>query len=182
MQKWRRLMANRPPLLKLPRAKAPTSTNKPPLYRHGIPYTFDYMFAYAQRHHLTVDILPEERDSWGGRKVLDFADVLKFSHSPDRWLALRTCACTLSKAHIFDRCGLTLEQGRPFSLEYDGILSLWSNYNMKTRYRQFVRSPERFDKIVAALHEAMNEECEMGGMGELQWWYDWDNDVVCFCL
>ena len=70
---------------------------------------------------------------------------------------------------------MILNVARPFSLEWDGMVSLWSNYDLDDRYSTLVRSRERFLDIVAKLKEAMYEG---GQENEIEWWYEWSNDVV----
>ena len=153
----------------------------PPLYRYGFPFTTQYDIDYARRHHLTIKIVEEEREFFRGHVVLDLADL------DDEWLAesgdedLESFAISVSlMLMVIDlgvRCGFMSEIGRPFSDDWDGIVSLWSNHDFDERFDQC------FDpiKAVDVLQVAMNES-EGQTPVKPQWWFDWDNDVVCFRL
>ena len=77
--------------------------------------------------------------------------------------------------HIETRCGITLDVARPFSMEWDGAVSLWSNYDMKECCLKSVRSRRRFHDIVAKLKEAIHEG---GQQSDIEWRYEWDNPIV----
>ena len=88
-------------------------------------------------------------------------------------LFAKSVSCNLMLKDLSRRCGFVLEQGRPFSLEWDGIVSLWSNYDVEERFEW---CPD-YEKVVEILKEAMNETEEHKSL-KAQWWFDWDNDVV----
>ena len=58
-------------------------------------------------------------------------------------------------------------------IDWDGIVALWSNYDAKERYAMCYN----YEEVVDVLKSAMNEGD--GPESKLQWWFDWDNDVVC---
>ena len=169
-------MANRPPRNALPLKLLPRRGRKPPLYNYGFPYTDKYALEYARRHHLTIPIADEDREAFGGRTILDMADI------DDAWMEAdeeigsfaRSVSCTLMLKDLSHRCGFVLGQGRPFSMDWDGIVSLWSNYNVKDR---FDLCGSGYEKVVDILKDAMNETEGHNSPGA-QWWFDWDNNVV----
>ena len=171
-------MNNRGPKKKLPRHLVAKNLNgsKPPLYHYGIPFTDQYMFEYAKRHHLTLTLSAEPSEFFDGSPVLDFSKLTP-EHEQDAELMnqLLSAGSFLARCHMQERCGMTLHLARPFSLEWDGMVSLWSNYDFDDRYSKVVGSRERFLDIVAKLKEAMHEG---GQENELEWWYEWCNDVV----
>nr|VWO98547.1 Indoleacetamide hydrolase (IAH) (EC (Indole-3-acetamide hydrolase) [Ganoderma boninense] len=135
--KWKRLMANRPPRDALPRNLMPSPDRPdPPLYRYGIPFTAKYAIDYARRHHLKINVAEEDREVFRGRVVLDFADL------DDAWLKddddVRLFALSVSRLlmeeDLSEKCDCALEIGRPFSDDWDGIVSLWSNHNFDKRF------------------------------------------------
>ncbi|KAI0755596.1 hypothetical protein C8Q74DRAFT_1459650 [Fomes fomentarius] len=142
----------RSPALNLP----PVATNHH-LHSFGFPYIYDFALRYAKRHHLTVEIDLEETWMFDGEDVFDFADI------EDRHLA------DPDMREFFDlkrRCKMPLDQDSPFALEWDGIIALWSNYNIRERYQL---CPD-YDKVVEILREALNGEEKTS---TLQWWFDW---------
>ncbi|TBU57303.1 hypothetical protein BD310DRAFT_929762 [Dichomitus squalens] len=177
--RWKRLMANRPPRDVLPRKLLPGPDRKPPLYHYGFPYTDQYALDYVRHHHLTMAIADEDRDAVGGRTVLDMADL------DDAWLAadkdIRGFASSMSPflmvKDLSQKCRFTLSNGRPFSLEWDGIISLWTNYNFDERYA-YCPDDEKVIKIVT---DAL---AEVEGRRSLKakWWFDWDNNIGLFNL
>ena len=167
-------MANRPPRNALPLKLLPRPGYKPPLYHYGFPYTNEYALDYARRHHLTIPIADEDREAFGGRTILDMADLTNSWIEADEEIrAFASVSRTLMLKHLSDKCGFVLGQGRPFSMEWDGIVSLWSNYNVEER---FELCPD-YEKVVDILKGAMNET-EGHKSKKAQWWFDWDNDVV----
>ena len=179
-QKWKRLMANRPPRDSLPHSLMPRpGSPEPPLYRYGFPFTTQYAIGYARRHHLTVKIVEEDRDFFRGYTILDFADL------DDAWLDsgnedLQSFAISMSRTLMVEdlgrRCGFVLGLGHPFSDDWDGIVSLWSNHNFDERFDRCL-DPEN---VIEVLKVALNESAGRTQV-KPQWWFDWDNDVVCFC-
>lgn len=77
--------------------------------------------------------------------------------------------CHLAARHMEIRCGLTSHIARPFSLRWDGMLSMWSNYDMDERHSKLVRTRKRFRDVVAKLKEAMHEG---GQENDVEWWYE----------
>ena len=173
-QKLRRLMENRPPRDVMSRHELANRNTKPPLHYYGFPFTTQYAIDYAKRHHLTIELAEEDREAFGGKTVFDFGDV-NDSHFADP--DLRHFVVVGSRHLMFKqlsrKCGMHLHSGHPFSLEWDGIIALWSNYDVKERWRMCYN----FDDVVEILTSAMNEGD--GPESKLQWWFDWDNDVVC---
>ena len=169
-------MRNRGPRKNLPRELVAKNGSKPPLYHYGIPFTDRYMFEYAKRHHLALKLSPETSKYFDGSPVLDYSKITpEQEQDAELMRQLRGSAHLLAASHIEERCGITLSVARPFSLKWQGIFSLWSNYDYHDRFSRLVGSRERFDAIVVKLKEAMHE----GGVeNEVEWWYEWDNPVV----
>ncbi|PIL28834.1 hypothetical protein GSI_08879 [Ganoderma sinense ZZ0214-1] len=177
--KWLKLVENRPPLKKLPREMIAKDGSKPPLYYHyGIPFTDQYMFEYAKRHHIALKLSPETSKYFDGSPVLDYSKLTPEQEQDAELMSqLRGAAGLLAVEHIQERCNITLHIARPFSLEWDGMVSLFSNFNFHDRYSRLIGSPERFKRIVAKLKEAMYEG---GQENDIEWWYEWDNPVGVF--
>ncbi|TBU42010.1 hypothetical protein BD309DRAFT_964072 [Dichomitus squalens] len=177
--RWKRLMANRPPRDVLPRKLLPGPDRKLPLYHYGFPFTRTYALDYVCHRHLPVDIPEEDREEFGGRSVLDMAELT------DEWLAanedMQVFAMSISSflmvKDLSRKCHFGLNHGRPFSLEWDGIVSLWTNYNFDERYAY---CPDD-EKVIKTIKDAL---AEVEGRRSLkaQWWFDWDNDVGLFHL
>ncbi|KAI1792674.1 hypothetical protein LXA43DRAFT_1093323 [Ganoderma leucocontextum] len=175
--KWLKLMENRGPRKTLPRDMIAKngSESKPPLYHYGIPFTDRYLLEYAKRHHLTMKLSPGTRVFFGGIPEFDFADISREQEEDAELMnQLLSAGSSAASRHIQDRCGITLHVARPFSMEWDGMLSLWSNYDMCDRCLKLVGSRERFKDIVAKLKEAMHEG---GQENDIEWWYEWSNPV-----
>ncbi|RPD54213.1 hypothetical protein L227DRAFT_354422 [Lentinus tigrinus ALCF2SS1-6] len=171
-----RLIKNRPPRDILPRRElAGRGPSKPPLHYYGFPFTKQYAIDYARRHHFTVPLMEDERDVFGGKEVFDFSEINE-SHFADPEVAhfIVVASRHFMLKDLSDKCGLQLQSGRPFSLEWDGIVALWSNYDVKERYPLCYD----YDEVVDILTSAMNEGD--GPKSKLQWWFDWDNDVGVF--
>ena len=168
-------MANRPPLDALPLKLLPRPGQKPPLYHYGFPYTDKFALDYARHHHLTIPIADEDREAFGGRTTLDMADLRDSQIETDKDIRLfaKSISSMLMIEDLSRKCGFTLDQGRPFSKEWDGIVSLWSNHNVEERFEW---CPD-YEKVVDTLKDAMNE-IEGHKSLKAQWWFDWDNDVV----
>ena len=168
-------MKNRPPRDVLPRRElANRGPNKPPLHYYGFPFTKQYAIDYAIRHRLTVPLIGEVREVFGGKEVFDFGDV-DDSHFADPELRhfIVIASQHFMLRDLSDKCGMRLQSGSPFSLDWDGIVALWSNYDAKERYAICYN----YEEVVDVLRSAMNEGD--GPESKLQWWFDWDNDVVC---
>ncbi|KAM5546105.1 hypothetical protein V8D89_000231 [Ganoderma adspersum] len=162
----------------LPREMIPKNGSKPPLYHYGIPFTDQYMLEYAKRHHLTIKLSPEARKFFDGKAEFAFADISREDEEDEVFFnQLLSAACSAAMHHIQKRCDVTLFIARPFSLHWDGMVSLWSNYNMTERCLKVVKTRERRLNIVAKLKEAMYEG---GEENEIEWWYEWSNDVGIF--
>ncbi|PIL28820.1 hypothetical protein GSI_08865 [Ganoderma sinense ZZ0214-1] len=171
-------MENRPPQKKLPREMVAQNGSNPPLYHYGIPFMDQYMLEYAKRHHLTLELSPATREFFDGSPVLDFSKLTPEQEQDEELMnQLLSAAGLLARCHMQERCGITLHVARPFSLEWDGMVSLWSNYDYRDRYSRLVGSRERFNTIVAKLKEAMYEG---GQENDIEWWYEWSNDVGIF--
>ncbi len=169
-------MDNRGPSKTLPREMIPEDGSKPPLYHYGIPFTDHYMLKYAKRHHLTMKLQPNTREFFGGKEEFDFADISREDEEDEEFFnQLLSAGCSAAVRDIQTRCDITLHVARPFSLEWEGMVSLWSNYDMNERCLKLIGSRERFEKIVAKLKEAMHEG---GEENDIEWWYEWDNPVV----
>ncbi|TFK83530.1 hypothetical protein K466DRAFT_528721 [Polyporus arcularius HHB13444] len=171
--KLQRLIRNRPPRNILPRSELPNRrVDKPPLYYYGFPFTKQYAVDYAKRHRLTIELVDEDREAFDGKEVFDFGDVDdKLMSNPDLRRFVNIASQYLMVEDLSKRCRMRLQSGRPFCLEWDGIVALWSNFDVKERYARCYN----YDAVVETLTSAMNEGD--GPESKLQWWYDWDNDV-----
>ena len=79
-------------------------------------------------------------------------------------------------SHLSRKCKISLNSGRPFGIDWDGIVSLWSNYDVEEQWK-WCRD---YDKVVSILEKEMNAEGvqEEGVRSELFWYLDWRNNVV----
>ncbi|KAM5539915.1 hypothetical protein V8D89_006418 [Ganoderma adspersum] len=176
--KMQRLMGNRAPRKTLRRSQLAHNGRTPPLWRFGFPFKRQYALEYARRHALKIDIAEEDRDSFDGREVLDF------SETDDTWLEDEDLAVFLKSASemlmvedLSRRCGFFLEVGSPFTYDWDGLVSLWSNYNISEKFKEC--GPHNFDKAKTILTEAMNEGKQHPD-SFMEWWFDWNNEVGVF--
>ena len=111
---------------------------------------------------------------FGGREELDFADIDdSWLLERESWVFATTVSRSLMLQDLSERCGFTLEPGRPSSLEWDGTISLWSNYTIEERWMACVDH----EHVLRALAEATNEV--EGHNPKVQWWFDWNSDLVC---
>ncbi|PIL37574.1 hypothetical protein GSI_01268 [Ganoderma sinense ZZ0214-1] len=174
--KWRALMDKLPPLDRIRRNLLPSPGEKPPVYHYGFPFTRKYALNYARRHHLTVPLAVKDRDKMGGRPVLDFADLDDALLESDR--AVRMFAATMCISLMIDdlsrKCDFPFDMARPFSDAWDGMVSLWSNYDVE-RKLHWCEEPSEFKKIIEILTAAMNETDDHKSL-KAQWWFDWDNE------
>ncbi|PIL31239.1 hypothetical protein GSI_05937 [Ganoderma sinense ZZ0214-1] len=176
--KMLRLMANRAPRKDISASQLATNGSTPYLWRFGFPFKEEYALEYARRHSLKIEIVEADREAFDGREVLDF------SETDDTWLedeeiaSFLICASqSLMMEDLRSRCGLQLDVGRPFTYDWDGLVSLWSNYDIRDKFRFCGRS--NYGKVMKILEEAMNEgKQQPDSFG--QWWYDWDNAVGVF--
>ena len=176
-QKMLRLMANRAPQKDISVSLLADNGRTPPLLRYGFPFKERYALEYARRHSLKIEIVEADREAFDGREELDF------SETDDTWLedeeiaSFLFCASqSLMMEDLRSRCGLSqLEVGRPFTYDWDGLVSLWSNYDIRDKFRLCGRS--KYEKVMRILEEAMNEgKQHPDSFG--RWWFDWDNRVV----
>ncbi|KAI1792245.1 hypothetical protein LXA43DRAFT_1007257 [Ganoderma leucocontextum] len=168
---WKELMDKKRPKDSLRRTLIAKPGKTPPLYRYGFPFTREYPLDYARRHHLKVKLVGEDIEAFG-RQELDMADVDdSWFQDREMWLFAMDISRNLMLQDLSRRCGFTLDSGRPFSLEWDGIVSLWSNYNVEERW---MACPDH-EHVLEVLREAMNEV--EGHTSKVQWWFDWNNDL-----
>ena len=157
------------------RAEIASAKNKPPLYRYGFPITPEFVFRFAARKGFKVDIPPEVREIFDGREVIHFADVTdELLDDDDRWSFLYLSAHVMMFGYLIDKTGFALESGRPFSSEYNDMVSLWSNYTIKEQ----CRFPQTIKRRLGVLEDEMNLFQDGGARRKAQWWFDWNNDVV----
>ena len=160
---------------------------KPPLYSFGFPYTTEYAFRYAMKHRFRVAVRDEAREDYGLPPAADapdakfnFADVTDdHLRNPRTHSFLVINVRLLFHEHLCKLCDWPLADGRPFSADWDLIVSFWSNRDVHMRW---VACRHKFDDIVEILEEALNDpECKPDPQlkSSLQWWLDWDNNVVC---
>ncbi|PIL27143.1 hypothetical protein GSI_10284 [Ganoderma sinense ZZ0214-1] len=179
LYEWDTKRGDRPPRDVLPRnlVPRPGREKETPLYHYGFPFTARYAINYARRHHLTVEVDEEDREFFRGYTVLDFADI------DDEWLEsdsdlkrIATCISrTLMLGELSRRCRFALRMGRPFSDDWDGIVSLWTNANFDERFDEC----HDHEEVIEVLKDAMNETKGHNSL-KPQWWFDWNNDVGIF--
>ncbi|KAI1795052.1 hypothetical protein LXA43DRAFT_62357 [Ganoderma leucocontextum] len=174
-RKWKKLMDNCPPVDALRGSLLPRPGKKPPLYHYGFPFTRKYALDYARRHHLTIPLAVEDREKLGGRPELDFADLDDSLLAADREVRVFAAAmsCTLMVEDLSRKCDFPLHMGRPFTDAWDGIVSLWSNYDVEQRFDWC----EDHEKIVKILRAAMNEADGHNSL-KAQWWFDFGNEIL----
>ncbi|KAI0752890.1 hypothetical protein C8Q80DRAFT_1148991 [Daedaleopsis nitida] len=179
-QKWERLIANRPPKKNISSKLLAGRSRKPPLLYYGWPFQDEYMLRYARRHSLSY------RPSKDMRRVLNCGEEFNFADLTDKQLADKSLVFGLTHiarlvvlTELIGATGTPLELGRPFSLEWESILVLWTNYNVEERYTP-MEVYNTCDKIVKKLTKAMNEEKDQGERTKLRWWWSWDNNVGVF--
>ena len=157
------------------RAELADGTKKPPLYRYGFPFTFDFVFRYAAKKGFKLEIPPDARDIFDGKEVIDCVDITEeLLDDDERWLFLYWFARVKMFDHLNHKCDWFFDGGRPFSNDWDEIMSPWSNYTIKERYH----SRRHFNRMMQILEEEMNLCQEEGKQSKAQWWFDWDNNVV----
>ena len=164
-----------PPVDALRANLLPRPDRKPLLYHYGFPVTDKYALGYARRHHLTIPLAVQDREKMGGRPELDLADLddslLEADSEVGRFAS--TVSCTLMLRDLSRRCAFPLDMSRPFSDVWDGIVSLWSNYDVEQKFDWC----EDHEKIVEVLKAAMNET-DGHNSPKAQWWFDWKNEIV----
>ncbi len=163
-----------PPVDALRPSLLPRPGKKPPLYHYGVPFTRKNALDYARRRHLTVPLAVEDRDKVGGRPELDFADIddaLLDSDEEVNMFAAMMCT-TLMLQDLRRRCDFPLEKSRPFTDEWDGIISLWSNYNVEQRFYWCEDHEEIVKFLKGEIHETDGHDSP-----KAQWWFDWDNEM-----
>ncbi|PIL27142.1 hypothetical protein GSI_10283 [Ganoderma sinense ZZ0214-1] len=183
--KWKRLMANRPPRDALPRSLMPRpGRSQPPLYHYGFPFTNQYVFDYTRRHRLSLPVPKEDQEFFGGCTAWYFEDLA------DAWLKsgggdeddLEVFKISVSRMLMLEdlrkRCRFVLGIGHPFSDDWDGIVSLWSNYNFDDRFDRCIDPVHVIEVLKAAMNESGGRNSETPV--KPQWWFDWDNDVGVF--
>ena len=173
-------MANRPPKTKITRDLLPSYGYEPPALLYGWPFKRDYFVKYAQRHWLSVDEITEKyRERLGcPTNSFNFGDLTEEqARDPDLMRGLCLGARIISVQHLIGMTGLMLEVGRPFSLELERILYIWTNYNIEKVYDKLAYNG-RFERIRKILDDAMNECLPDGERIELQWWWSFDDNEV----
>ncbi|KAI0705636.1 hypothetical protein C8Q76DRAFT_592070, partial [Earliella scabrosa] len=178
-RKWERLMANRPPAkLIAPELLASSGTNPPVLY-YGWPFKKNYMVDYAKRHHMSFDV-PKH-----SRAILNCCDTGKFNfkditdddyRNEDVMIGLRVVASQLVVRDLIRKTAVPLAIDRPFSLHWDFMLVLWTNYNAEQHYEP-LDAFGTYDTVVKILTCAMNDD-PAGERSKLRWWWGWGNGAV----
>ena len=171
-------MAKRPPLRNLPKkAFPPKGTVRPsqPLYHFGVPISRRYALAYARHFHLTFDVEERDRAGFGGKEIVDIADIDEASlESQGDKNSLHLLAQMLMLDHLKDKLGgfYNLSLGRPFSPHWECMVSLWSNHDFNE-----VKDPRiNMKKLAASLLDALS--VIDGDDARFLWWFNWDNNVV----
>ncbi|KAI0758732.1 hypothetical protein C8Q74DRAFT_1372667 [Fomes fomentarius] len=178
-QRWRRLMANRPPRKKISPKLLPRKNRKPPLLYYGWPFKDYDMILYAKRNSLSYRPSPTTRAILGCGERFNFANLTEeHLRNPQLVRALRTIALRLAQHDLIGKTAARLTIGRPFSLEWDSILVLWTNYAVDDRY-PMLEFLDIYDKVVATLDAELNVGKERAERTKLRWW-SWDNDVSIF--
>ncbi|KAI0758766.1 hypothetical protein C8Q74DRAFT_1299874 [Fomes fomentarius] len=179
-QRWRRLMANRPPRKNISPKLLARKGRKPPLLYYGWPFMDDDMILYAKRHSLSFPPSQAMRAILGCGERFNFANLTEeHLRNPELVRALRHAAIALAQHDLIGKTGAQLTIGRPFSLEWDTILVMWTNYDMEERY-PMLEFLEIYDKAVATLDEELNVGKKRAERTKLRWWWSWDNDVSIF--
>nr|VWP01428.1 Neutral alpha-glucosidase AB [Ganoderma boninense] len=174
--KMLRLIANRAPQKDIGVSELAINGETPPLWRFGFPFKDEYALEYARRHSLKIEIVEADREAFDGREVLDFSETDDTWMEDEEIASFLICASrSLMMEDLRRRCGLLLEVGRPFTFEWDGLVSLWSNYDIREQFRLCGRS--KYDKVIKILEEAMNEGKQYPD-SFCEWWFDWNNDVA----
>ena len=125
---------------------------------------------------MTIDVADEDREAFGGRTILDMADLDDAWLEADKEIRLfaATISCTLMLDDLSHKCGFVLGGGRPFGKAWDRIVSLWSNHNVEER---FELCPD-YEKAVDILKDAMSGIEGHALPLKAQRWFDWDNSIV----
>ena len=171
-----RLMANRAPRKDIDVSELAIDGSTPPLWRFGFPFKDEYALEYARRHSLKIEIVEADREAFDGREVLDFSETDDTWMEDEEIASFLICASeSLMIEDLQSRCGLLLDAGCPFTYEWDSLVCLWSNYDIREQFRLCGRS--KYDKAIKILEEAMNEGKQYPD-SFCEWWFDWDNEVV----
>ncbi|KAI0311231.1 hypothetical protein OF83DRAFT_1151749 [Amylostereum chailletii] len=163
-------MDNRPPVDIIPSTSVAENGSTPPLLYYGFPYKSQFMVNYARRHSLELPLVEEDRISHG-------TDALRTAEVKDEDVTwrMRVIAAELVARHLGHACGgIFLHIGSPFTFEWDGILALWSNYDMLDRHGRMRARGHTLEEVTAIIGKAMNED---GQETKIQWWWDFQNDV-----
>ncbi|KAI8978813.1 hypothetical protein BD414DRAFT_579935 [Trametes punicea] len=172
--RMRRLIDNRSPRDSLGPKDFPAKRRRPPRYNYGFPFKVKDAIAYARRHALRIEFEEDEKERFWGKDFIDFSEV------PDDWcdedsenyMFVQGTTLDLMLEHLKEKSGMHLVLTAPFSLDYDAVLTLWSNYDADFSLRQRAKNV----KGIQTLKEAMNEvegrpECKA------QWWFCITNGV-----
>ncbi|KAI0758728.1 hypothetical protein C8Q74DRAFT_1372661 [Fomes fomentarius] len=179
-QRWRRLMANRPPRKNISPKLLARKGRKPPLLYYGWPFMDYDMILYAKRHSLSYRPSATTRANLGCGEHFNFANLTEeHLRNPQVVRALRTIAFRLAQHDLIGKTAARLTIGRPFSSDWDSILVLWTNYNMEEHY-PMLEFLGIYDNVVATLDEELNVGKKRAERTKLRWWWSWDNDVSIF--
>lgn len=173
-------MENRPPIRNLPKKAFPASGTVRPkqtLYHFGVPISRRFGFAYAQHFHLTIELEEEDRDEYGGKTVLNFADIDETTiQDPHELGSIRGLAELLMLDHLGEKLGfrgLTIE--RPFSSRWEYMVALWSNRSFNDlKQRRPWMDAKKLAKDLLDVLSVVDEAHD----DQVRWWFDWNNGIV----
>ena len=144
-----------------------SSGRKPPLLYYGWPITEKFLLEYAKRHQIV------SFTTLHGKKLEYAALTPEDLQDKEFEVALIGRAQNDVFKHLGQRSGYTLEIARPFTDQYFCMVALYSNYSMKRRYPVLLAAG--LENVVCELDHAIKE---VDPDTDLQWWYDWNNNLV----
>ena len=180
-QKWEMLIANRPPMKNITEDWLATRRNKPPVLLYGWPFKRGYFLEYAKRHKLSVRLSEQTLQRLGcPTENFNFGDMTEEHYQDESLLRiLHSAAEHASLRHLRDSTGIRFQIGRPLSLEWNSILYVWTNYNMRERYLcDGLAITGRFEQSKPFLDKAMNECLPEATKTELRWWWSLSDNAV----
>ena len=95
-------------------------------------------------------------------------------------MVLTASAAFVTTERLIELTGNNLEDARPYSLDWDGLLYIYTNYNAEEE-RELLEDLGLFDRVIEVMDEAMNEGWK-GERSKLQWWYTFSDIVSVFAF
>ncbi|KAI0688864.1 hypothetical protein C8Q76DRAFT_803322 [Earliella scabrosa] len=167
--KWKRLYKKYGPMPELDESMLASSGLKPPLLYYGWPITENFLLEYAKRHQIV------SFTTLHGKKLEYAALTPEDLQDKEFEVALIGRAQNDVFKHLGQRSGYTLEIARPFTDQYFCMAALYSNYSMERRYPVLLAAG--LEDVVCELDHAIKE---VDPDTDLQWWYDWNNNLGVF--